>query len=313
MDLLEKTDIGRAAERIRAHIRHTPCLVIEAGVLCPARLVLKLEQTQITSSFKVRGAFNTLLQVPAPDAGVIAASGGNHGIAVAHAANALGLRAEIFVPVIASPIKVRRLQELGAQVVQTGERYADSLTAMQERQAQTGAIDIHAYNQPTVLAGQGTLTREFERQARALGYMLHGMVIAVGGGGLIGGAMAWLRDTMQLVAVEPTSAPTLNQALAAGEAVDVEVSGIAADSLGARRIGELCLSLARSFPPKSVLVDDQAIKDAQAWLYEQCRIVSEPGGAAALAALMTGAWPSQADQTIGVVVCGGNADLSQFA
>lgn len=307
----DPTDIEAAFHRIQGHVRTTPCLEFAPGELAPARVVLKLEQLQVTGSFKARGAFNALLQIPQADksSGVIAASGGNHGIAVAHAAQSLGMHAEIFVPEIASPVKVARLQALGARVTQTGSRYADSLAAMEARRLETGAVAIHAYDQPAIVAGQGTLAREFEQQCSGL----DAMVIAVGGGGLIGGAMAWLQSRLPLVAVEPANAATLSTAMSKGEIVDVEVGGIAADSLGARRIGRLSFDLAQRLRPKSVLLDDESIEVAQRWLYEHCRIVSEPGGATALAAIMSGRYPSYRDQSLGVVVCGGNADLTVFA
>lgn len=298
------SEIERAAVRIAPHIRQTPLLTIEPGELSPARLILKLETLQKTGSFKVRGAFNTVLKATPGEAGIVAASGGNHGIAVAYAARSLGFRAEIFVPEIASPVKVNRLRALGAEVHQTGERYADSLAAMRERQAITGAFEVHAYDQADVLSGQGTLAREFEAAAPPLDRM----VIAVGGGGLVGGALAWLQNRLEILAVEPQTSMAMGAALTAGTPVDVDVSGVAADSLGARRIGQISFDLALTHKLQAIQVSDEAIRKAQRWLYEHCRIVTEPGGATAFAAVLEGGFPVLEGETLGIVLCGSNAD-----
>ncbi|MEZ5836969.1 MAG: threonine/serine dehydratase [Geminicoccaceae bacterium] len=301
-------DIEAAADRIRGRVRETPVIRIEPGELCASPVILKLESLQHAGSFKPRGAFNTVLQAGDLSAGVIAASGGNHGIAVAHVARELGLAAEIFVPVISSPVKVARLRRLGAVVHRAGDNYAEAFAAMRDRQAQTGALDVHAYDQPGTVAGQGTLARELERQCPDM----QAAFFAVGGGGLIGGALAWMGGRQTIVAVEPTTSKALAAALDAGEPVDVEVSGIAADSLGARRIGRIGFGLASRHRTPVVLVADDAIRRAQRWLFEQLRIVVEPGGATALAGLMGGGVDLDPSHPVAVVVCGGNASLDDL-
>jgi threonine dehydratase len=236
---------------------------------------------------------------------VIAASGGNHGAAVAHAAGALGIRAEIYVPAISAPSKVVRIREAGAVVVQGGDTYAEAFAASESRRAETGAVSIHAYDQPEVLAGQGTVAREFEADSPGLTHVL----VAVGGGGLIGGVASWFAGSgTQVVAVEPEGCPTLFSALKAGAPVDAPVGGVAADSLGARRVGSLMFEVAREVVRDSVLVTDDAIREAQRRLWSACRVVAEPGGATALAALISGAWVPPDGARVGVLVCGGNCD-----
>ncbi|WP_159346329.1 threonine/serine dehydratase [Roseomonas harenae] len=298
--------IEAAAARIAPHIRRTPVLVLPGTALgAPGELVLKLEQLQVSGSFKARGAFNALLQSGAGMAGVIAASGGNHGAAVAHAAGALGIRAEIYVPAISAPSKVVRIREAGAVVVQGGDTYAEAFAASESRRAETGAVSIHAYDQPEVLAGQGTVAREFEADSPGLTHVL----VAVGGGGLIGGVASWFAGSgTQVVAVEPEGCPTLFSALKAGAPVDAPVGGVAADSLGARRVGSLMFEVAREVVRDSVLVTDDAIREAQRRLWSACRVVAEPGGATALAALISGAWVPPDGARVGVLVCGGNCD-----
>jgi threonine dehydratase len=298
--------IEAAAARIAPHIRRTPVLVLPGTALgAPGELVLKLEQLQVSGSFKARGAFNALLQSGAGTAGVIAASGGNHGAAVAHAAGALGIRAEIYVPAISAPSKVVRIREAGAVVVQGGDTYAEAFAASESRRAETGAVSIHAYDQPEVLAGQGTVAREFEADSPGLTHVL----VAVGGGGLIGGVASWFAGSgTQVVAVEPEGCPTLFSALKAGAPVDAPVGGVAADSLGARRVGSLMFEVAREVVRDSVLVTDDAIREAQRRLWSACRVVAEPGGATALAALISGAWVPPDGARVGVLVCGGNCD-----
>jgi threonine dehydratase len=298
--------IEAAAARIAPHIRRTPVLVLPGTALgTPGEIVLKLEQLQVSGSFKARGAFNALLQSGAGTAGVIAASGGNHGAAVAHAAGALGIRAEIYVPAISAPSKVVRIREAGAVVVQGGDTYAEAFAASESRRAETGAVSIHAYDQPEVLAGQGTVAREFEADAPGLTHVL----VAVGGGGLIGGVASWFAGSgTKVVAVEPEGCPTLFSALKAGAPVDAPVGGVAADSLGARRVGSLMFEVAREVVRDSVLVTDDAIREAQRRLWSACRVVAEPGGATALAALTSGAWVPPDGARVGVLVCGGNCD-----
>ncbi len=306
-----KMAIEQAAARIAPHVRRTPVIDLAAGTFdgFAFQLTLKLECLQVTASFKPRGAFNRMLSATVPASGVIAASGGNHGIAVAHAARTLGYRAEIFVPEVISPAKVARLKELGATVNIVGKVYADALAASQQRAAETGALVLHAYDQPEILAGQGTVAREFEQQAPGLDTVL----VAVGGGGLIGGMAAWYRGATKLVAVEPRTSRALDAALQAGAPVDVEVSGVAADSLGARRIGALMFPLARRFVERVVLVEDAAIVAAQKALWRGLRIVAEPGGAAAMAAILSGAYRPAPGERVGVLVCGANCDPGSVA
>jgi threonine dehydratase len=306
-----KAEIEAAAARIEAHVRRTPVIELAAGTFpgIAHPLTLKLECLQVTATFKPRGAFNRVLSVAVPAAGVIAASGGNHGIASAHVAKTLGHRAEIFVPEVISAAKVARLKEFGASVNITGKVYGDALAASQKRAAETGALVLHAYDQPEILAGQGTVAREFEDQAPGLDTVL----VAVGGGGLIGGMAGWYRGKTKLVAVEPRTSRALHAALEAKKPVDVEVSGVAADSLGARRVGELMFPLAKQFVERVVLVDDADIVATQKALWRAIRIVAEPGGAAALAAVLSGAYTPQKGERVGVLVCGANCDPGSVA
>ena len=309
--MIGRIDIEAAWTRIAARVRKTPVIELAGGTFerLAASLTLKLECLQVAGSFKPRGAFSRMLGVSVPSSGVIAASGGNHGIAVAHAAKTLGHRAEIFVPEVISAAKVARLKELGAAVNIVGKVYGDALAASQKRAAETGALVLHAYDQPEILAGQGTVAREFEQQAPELDTVL----VAVGGGGLIGGMAAWYRGKTKLIGVEPRTSRALWAALEASEPVDVEVSGVAADSLGARRVGELMLPLAKEFVQRVVLVDDAAIVAAQKALWRAIRIVAEPGGAAALAAVLSGAYTPAPDERVGILVCGANCDPGSVA
>jgi threonine dehydratase len=265
---------------------------------------MKLELLQHAGSFKPRGAFNRLLSAEIPAAGVIAASGGNHGAAVAYAARGLGVAAEIFVPAGTPAAKVARIAGYGPQVFQGGETYAEALLASRARQAATGALEVHAYDHPDVLAGQGTVGREFEQAAPELTHIL----VATGGGGLIGGIAAWYAGSAAVVSVEPEGCPGLHDALRAGHPVPAPVGGLAADSLGARQCGELMFPIAQRFVSEAVLVTDAAIRAAQAMLWDRFRLVAEPGGATAAAALLSGAWRPPAGARVGVVVCGANTD-----
>lgn len=304
-----RTEIEDASTRLANYVRKTPIISFGSGAWrLDAHLVLKLEQLQHTGSFKVRGAFNRILSHHVPPAGVIAASGGNHGIAVAYVAKQLGYRAEIFVPETCPPVKVERLRSYGALVSIVGANYAEALLASQTRAAQTDALVVHAYDQPEIVAGQGTVGYEFARQAPSLDTVL----VAVGGGGLIAGIAAWFEGKVRLIGVEPESAPTLAAALKAGEPVDVEVGGIAVDSLGARRVGTLAFSLAKRYVNRVVLVRDETIRAAQHALWKDLRIVAEPGGAAPVAALIGGLYRPAPAERVGVVVSGGNTDLSQL-
>ncbi len=297
--------IKAAARRIEPYIRRTPILRVAAGEIgLDIPLTLKLECLQHTGSFKPRGAFNRLLSNEVPASGVLAASGGNHGVAVAYAARRLGHSAEIYVPEIASPVKIDRLRAYGADVRVTGRNYAEALVASEERVAETGALVVHAYDQPEAVAGQGTVAREFEAEAGEFDTVL----VAVGGGGLIGGIAAWYGGRTRVIAVEPVLAPTLHAARGAGEPVDVEVSGIAADALGARRIGEIANAIAADHVEDVVLVEDADIRRAQRLLWEEFRILAEPAGATALSALLAGAYRPAADERVGLLVCGANTD-----
>lgn len=302
----DRQAITAAAARIAGHVRETPVFTIPPetlGLPAGAPLVLKLEQLQVSGSFKARGAFNSLLAASVPDAGVIAASGGNHGAAVAAAAQALGIPAEIFVPEIAGAAKRARIAALGARLVVGGATYDEARQASEAQAVATGARLIHAYDQPAVLAGQGTLAPEIERQAPGLTHLL----VAVGGGGLIGGIAGWGGAT-RLVGVEPEGCPALHLALAAGRPVPAPVGGVAADSLGARQIGGLGFVAAQAHGVESVLVPDAAITEARRRLWDACRLAVEPGGATALAALVCGAFQPPAGARIGVLVCGANTD-----
>jgi threonine dehydratase len=301
-----------AAEKlIRPHIRRTPILEVN-GVefgLGDFTIVFKLELFQHSGSFKARGAFTNLLSRKIPPAGVGAASGGNHGAAVAFAAHKLGIPAKIFVPSVASPAKVARIRECGADLVIGGELYADALAASNRWVEESGALALHAYDGVETLLGQGTTGLEFEGQSPELDSML----VAVGGGGLIGGIAAWYGDRVKIVAVEPETAPTLSHALRAGRPVDAPAGGVAADSLAPKRVGDLMFPLAQQFVRESLLVSDDHILAAQQLLWQSVRIVSEPGGAAAFAALISGRYDPTPGERVGVIVCGGNTEAVDLA
>ena len=304
-----RADIEAACKRIAGYVRTTPVMHLGAGDWgIDGHLVLKLEQLQHTGSFKPRGAFNRILSNRIPKAGVIAASGGNHGVAVAYAAQQLGYPAEVFVPEVCPPVKVQRLRDYGAQVTLVGATYAESLEASQIRAARTGALVVHAYDQPEVVAGQGTLAYEFAQQVPDLDTIL----VAVGGGGLIGGFAAWFEGNVRVIGVEPASAASMAAALQTGEPVDFEVGGIAADSLGARRAGTLAFSMVKQYVDRVILVEDESIRTAQRTLWNDLRIVAEPGGATATAALISGLYRPVPGERVGVVICGANTDPGQI-
>jgi threonine dehydratase len=307
---IDRTDIERVYSVIQSYIRKTPIVVV-AGAdfgLAQTHVVVKLELLQRAGSFKTRGAFANLLTRPVPPAGVVAASGGNHGAAVAYAAMQLRVPAKIFVPTISSPAKVERIRAYGADLVVGGERYAEALAASEAWATNTGALQVHAFDQRETLLGQGTVGLEVSRQAPDLDTLL----VGVGGGGLIGGIAAWYRGGVRVVGVEPALAPTLSKALEAGRPVDAPAGGIAADSLAPRRVGELMFPIARDYVERVVLVEDEAIARAQRTLWETLRIVAEPGGAAALSALLSGAYQPARDERVGVVVSGGNSTAVRF-
>ena len=307
---IEREAVARTERLIRPHIRRTPVIRTGGGDfgLAPGPLALKLELLQHTGSFKPRGAFANLLMHDVPAAGVVAASGGNHGAAVAFAARKLGVNAKIFVPSVASPAKVERIRSYGADLVVGGERYAEALAASEAFAARTGALPVHAYDQIETLLGQGTLGAEIEADAPELDTLL----VAVGGGGLIGGLAAWYAGRIRIVGVEPETAPTLHMALAAGRPVDAPAGGIAADSLAPRQVGALMFPLAQAFVERVVLVEDDAIRAAQRALWEALRIAAEPGGAAAFAALLSGRYRPERGERVAVLVCGGNTGAVDF-
>ena len=300
-----------AAERIiRPYVRRTPVIELpgsELGVGC-ATITLKLESLQHSGSFKARGAFANLLLRDVPASGVVAASGGNHGAAVAFAAMRLGRPAKIFVPTISSAAKVDRIRGYGADLVVTGERYADALAAAEEWMGASGALAVHAYDQTETLLGQGTVALELAQQAPQLDTVL----VAVGGGGLIGGIAAWYAGTTKVVGVEPEGAPTLAHALAAGEPVDAPTGSVSADSLAPKRIGATIFPIAQRFVSGVVLVSDTEILAAQRTLWDAVRVVAEPGGVTALAALLSGRYRCERDERVGVVISGGNTVAVDF-
>jgi threonine dehydratase len=289
---------------IRPYIRRTPAIEISGSDLGldVARLVLKLELLQHTGSFKPRGAFSSLLTLEVPSAGVVAASGGNHGAAVAFAARTLGKPATVFVPRVTPESKRDRIAGYGARLVISGDSYADALAASEEWAKDGGALQIHAYDQLETIVGQATVALEFEQQAPDLDTLL----VAVGGGGLIGGIAAWYAGRIRLIGVEQEAAPTLENALRAGRPVDTRAGGIAADSLGGGRVGDLMFPLAQAYVDRVALVSDEDILDSQRRLWDALRITAEPGGAAALASLLSGKYRPERDERVGVLVCGGN-------
>lgn len=302
-------DIEAAAARVAPYLRATPVLHLPAGDLCEAPVWLKLEQLQLGGSFKIRAAFNALLEAPLPPAGAIAASGGNHGIALGLAAQRLGVAAEIVVPETLPEHKREALRQTGARVTVAGQRYPDAVEAMHERAAQTGALIVPAYDNAAIVAGQGTLAREFEAQTVGLDTLF----VTVGGGGLLSGCLTWLGSRAETVAVEPRLVPTLHAALAADRPVDVSIGGVASDALSARRLGQMAFDLARRGLKECILVEEAEILAAQRLLWERLRLVVEPAGAVALAALTSGRYRPKAGEKIGIVLCRGNADPATLA
>jgi threonine dehydratase len=295
---------------IRPYVRRTPLATADMAEfgLPAGPLTFKLEFLQHSGSFKARGAFANLLLRKAPAAGVAAASGGNHGVAVAYAAHRLGVPATIFVPDVASPAKQERIRGYGAQLVIAGSLYADALAASEAHIARTGAMPIHAYDQAETLLGQGSVGMELEQDAPGIDTLL----VAVGGGGLIGGIAAWYGQRIRIVAVEPEASPTLHVAFAAGKPVDAPAGGIAADSLAPKRVGELMFPIARQNVPGVVLVTDDAIRQAQEALWSRLRVVTEPGGAAAFAALLSGRYQPRPGEQVAVLLCGANTTAVNF-
>src|SRR5262245_1845193 len=301
-----RADLEAARERVRPHVRRTPVLQLGPGAFeLGCRLTLKLELVQHTGSFKPRGAFNKILSSHVPEAGVIAASGGNFGQAVAFAAHTLGHHAEVFVPSNSPRVKADRIRGLGADVTIVEGWYDEALDASCLRAAETGALVMHAYDQPEVVVGQGTLAAELEEQVPDADNVL----VAIGGGGLIGGVAAWHEGRTRVVGVEPESSQSMSAALAAGEPVDVEYGGYAADSLGTKRAGEIAFAIVSKHVERVVLVSGEAIKEAQRRLWHEVRVFAEPGGAAALAALLSRAYVPEPDEHVVALVCGANGDL----
>ncbi len=294
----------------RHFLHETPLMKLPGsalGVDCH-EVWLKLEQLQTSGSFKARGMLNRMLSHPIPKSGVIIASGGNAGIATASAAKLLGVPCEVFVPAISSPAKQARLKALGATLQVTGDAYADALAACLERQNITGALLMHAYDQEEVVIGAGTLAAEIDAQAKAAP---DSVLVSVGGGGLIAGISSWYANTAtRVIALEPTLAPTLHAARAAGEPVDVSVSGIAADALGAKRIGSIAWSITQQHVKQSLLLSDESIRAAQLWLWQHLQIAAEPAAALGLAALQRGAYQPTKDERVCLVICGANLDLA---
>jgi threonine dehydratase len=296
---------------IRPYVRRTPAITVDRAEfgLPPGPLVLKLEQLQHSGSFKARGAFANLLLRDVPEAGVVAASGGNHGAAVAFAAHALGIPARVYVPHVSSPAKIARIRDYGAELVVAGDSYSEALAASQEWIADSGALPIHAYDQAETMLGAGTLGLELAGQAPDAACVL----ASVGGGGLLGGVAAWYAGRTRVVGVEPEGAPTLTEALRAGRPVDAEVGSIAVDSLAPRRIGELTFAILSRYADQVVLVDDDAIRRAQQLLWERMRLVAEPGGCAALAALVSGRYQPAPGEALAVVISGANTTAVDFS
>jgi threonine dehydratase len=309
-DAVNPEKIAACERIIRPYIRRTPVLAIDGADvgLRLGKLWLKLELMQHSGSFKARGAFANLLTRKVPAAGVVAASGGNHGAAVAYAAMVLKMPAKIFIPSVASEAKVQRIRDYGADLVITGERYADALAASEAWVERTGAMPVHAFDQDETMLGQGTIGIELDEQAPEIDTLL----VSVGGGGLIGGLAGWYASRIKVVGVEPEAAPTLTKALQAGRPVDAEAGGIAADSLAPRRIGERVFPIAQRHVRETVLVTDDAIRQAQKALWQAARIVVEPGGVAAFSALLSGAYQPQPGERVAVVLSGGNTVAVDF-
>jgi threonine dehydratase len=307
---LTREEIREFYPKLAPHIRRTPVVFVNGSEfgLEPVSLAMKLELLQHAGSFKARGAITNLLTKAVPKAGVVAASGGNHGVAVAFATRKFQVPARIYVPTVASVTKIDRIRGYGAELIVGGELYADALAESQKWAEKSGAMTIHAYDQRETLLGQSTVGLEFEEQAPDLDTLL----VAVGGGGLIGGIASWYAGRIRIVGVEPVEAPTLTRALEAGRPVDAEAGGIAADSLAPRRVGELMFPIAQKCVDRVVLVTDQDIRAAQSFLWKEMRILAEPGGAATFAALLAKKYRPAASERVGVLICGGNTDAVSF-
>jgi threonine dehydratase len=311
-DVITRDEISGTYDTIRPYIRRTPVIQLELGGL--PSVTLKLEQLQCAGSFKARGAFTNLLLRAVPPAGVVAASGGNHGVAVAYAAHRLGMPARIFVPTVSAPAKMERIRQLGAELVVTGDRYADALAAAQDWADSSGAMSVHAFDQRETLLGQGTVALELDGQADSLDTVL----VPVGGGGLIGGIAAWFGGATQespktrVIGVEPDGAPTLTRARAEGRPADAPAEGVAADALAPRRVGELVFPITQAYVEDVVLVDDPSILAAQRVLWQTARIAAEPAASVGIAALLTGAYKPAPGEHVAVVISGANMAPAQL-
>jgi threonine dehydratase len=311
--VITRDDIRRCYDTIRPYIRRTPVLQADLSELDESANALptgtlKLEQLQCAGSFKARGAFTNLLLRDVPPAGVVAASGGNHGVAVAYAAHRRGVPAKIFVPTVSAPAKVARIRQLGADLVVTGERYADALAAAQDWEQSSGAMSVHAYDQRETLLGQGTLGLELAEQAADLDTVL----VPVGGGGLIAGVSAWCAGAVRVVGVEPEGAPTLSYARAAGQPTDAPAGSVAADALAPRRVGELVFPITQAYVDDVLLVDDESILAAQQALWQAFRVAAEPAASVGIAALLAGAYKPARGEHVAVVISGANMSPSQL-
>jgi len=311
MTKVDPAAIAAVHPLIAPHIRRTPIVSVDGADfgLAAGPLSLKLELLQHSGSFKVRGAFTNLLTREVPAAGVVAASGGNHGVAIAYAAMKLKLPAKIFLPTISSPSKIERIRSYGADLVIGGDRYADALAASEQWAEKSGAMRVHAFDQPETMMGQGTIGLELDRQDAPIDSLL----VSVGGGGLIGGISAWYEGRVRVIGVEPELAPTLTKALQAGRPVDAEAGGLAADSLAPKRVGEHGFPIVQRHVEQVILVTDEHIRAAQEQLWQVLRVVAEPGGAASFAALLSGRYRPQTGERVGVLVCGGNTVAVDFS
>jgi len=309
-DAISPEHIARCEKLIRPYVRRTPIMEIDAADfgLKSNKLYLKLELFQHSGSFKARGAFANLLTRKVPAAGVVAASGGNHGAAVAYAAMRLKVPAKIFVPIVSSAAKVQRIREYGADLVIEGDRYADALAASEAWMHKAGAMPVHAFDQDETMLGQGTIGMELDEQAPDIDTLL----VSVGGGGLIAGIAGWFTGRVRVIGVEPFASPTLTKALEAGRPIDADAGGLAADSLAPRRVGDRVFPIAKSYVHRVILVSDDAIMKSQKALWQVLRIVAEPGGVAAFSAMLSGAYKPEIGERVGVVISGGNTTAVNF-
>jgi threonine dehydratase len=310
--VISRDDIRRCYDTIRPYIRRTPVVQVDLSELDESAAALptgtlKLEQLQCAGSFKARGAFTNLLLREVPPAGVVAASGGNHGVAVAYAAHRRGVPAKIFVPTVSAPAKIERIRRLGADLVVTGERYADALAAAQDWEQSSGAMSVHAYDQRETILGQGTLGLELAEQADP-----DTVLVPVGGGGLIAGVAAWFAGSARVVGVEPEGAPTLSYARAAGRPADAPAGSVAADALAPRRVGELVFPITQSYVDDVLLVDDASILAAQQALWQAFRVAAEPAASVGIAALLAGAYKPAPGEHVAVVISGANMSPAQL-